>query len=146
MERKIKNIFVDGPVPVSRISDSIRAHATKTGIGAHAIFLGQVRADVKPEGVVTAIEYSAFSEMALETAFDIREAVFAKYALTCMHIWHSLGKVGVGEICLFVFTSAPQRRAAIDACNETVERIKAELPVWGLELLDNETQLWKENT
>jgi len=146
MERKIKNIFVDGPVPVSRISDSIRTHATKTGIGAHAIFLGQVRADVKPQGVVTAIEYSAFLDMALETAFDIREAMFAKYALTCMHIWHSLGKVGVGEICLFVFTSAPQRRAAVDACNEAVERIKAELPVWGLELLDSETQLWKENT
>ncbi len=146
MERKIKNIFIDGPVPVSRISDSIREHATKTGIGAHAIFLGQVRADVKPEGVVTAIEYSTFVEMALEKAFDIREAMFAKYALNCMHIWHSLGKVGVGEICLFVFTSAPQRRAAIDACNETVERIKAELPVWGLELLDNQTHLWKENT
>jgi molybdopterin synthase catalytic subunit len=146
MERKIKNIFLDGPIPVSRISDSIREHAMKTGIGAHAVFLGQVRADVKPEGVVTAIGYSAFVEMALEKAFEIREALFAKYALSCMHIHHSLGKVGVGEICLFVFTSAPKRRAAIDACNEAVERIKAELPVWGLELLDNEQQVWKENT
>ncbi|MEN6454403.1 MAG: molybdenum cofactor biosynthesis protein MoaE [Prolixibacteraceae bacterium] len=146
MERKTKDIFIDGPVPASRISDSIRDHSTKTGIGAHAIFLGQVRADAKPEGIVIAIEYSAFVEMALEKAYEIREAIFTKYELSCMHIWHSLGKVRAGEICLFIFTSAPGRRAAIDACNETVARIKAELPVWGLEVLDNQKQVWKENT
>jgi molybdopterin synthase catalytic subunit len=34
---------------------------------------------------------------------------------------------------------------AIDACEETVERIKAELPVWGKELFDNESYQWKVN-
>ena len=62
-----------------------------------------------------------------------------------MHAYHSLGKVVVGEISLFVFTSSPHRKAAIEACNETVERIKAELPIWGKELFTDETYQWKEN-
>ena len=48
-----------------------------------------------------------------------------------MHIYHSLGKVKAGEICLFVFTSSSHRKAAIDACEEVVERVKKELPIWG---------------
>lgn len=107
--------------------------------------MGQVRADEKEGGQVRAIAYTAYEEMALEKAFEIREAVFAKYPLTCMHIYHSLGEVKTGEICLFVFTSSKHRKAAIDACEELVERIKKELPIWGKELVDNEKEVWKEN-
>jgi molybdopterin synthase catalytic subunit len=62
-----------------------------------------------------------------------------------MHIYHSLGKVNAGEICLFVFTSSAHRKAAIDACEEVVERIKKELPIWGRELFEDDTYQWKEN-
>jgi molybdopterin synthase catalytic subunit len=94
---------------------------------------------------VTAIEYSSYEPMALEKMHEIREAVIGKYSLTCMHVYHSLGTVAAGEISLFVFTSAVHRRAAIEACEETVERIKSELPVWGKELFANESYQWKEN-
>jgi molybdopterin synthase catalytic subunit len=53
--------------------------------------------------------------------------------------------VAAGEICLFVFTSSAHRKPAIDACTETVERIKAELPVWGKELFEDAGYQWKEN-
>ncbi|CAN5578995.1 hypothetical protein BH11BAC3_BH11BAC3_21750 [soil metagenome] len=144
-ERKIKNIFVQGPIASSFIGDSIQKHRTKNEIGGHSIFLGQVRADIIDGKTVTAIEYTCFEEMALQKMHEIREAIFEKYPLTCMHVYHSLGKIASGDICLFVFTSAPHRKAAIDACEETVERLKVELPVWGKELFDNETYQWKEN-
>jgi len=83
--------------------------------------------------------------MALEKMYDIREDIFAKYPLTCMHVHHSLGRVNTGEVCLFVFTSSAHRKAAIDACEETVERLKAELPIWGQEIFEDETYQWKEN-
>lgn len=143
--KKYKNPFVQGAITASFIAEKIQGHQTKTGIGAHSIFLGQVRADLINEKKVAAIEYSAYEEMALEKMHEIREEVFAKYALTCMHVWHSLGKVTAGEICLFVFTSAPHRKVAMDACDELVERIKAELPVWGKELFEDETHQWKKN-
>jgi molybdopterin synthase catalytic subunit len=146
MERKPKNIFVQGPISSEKIAQSIQNHSTKTNIGAHSIFLGQVRADEKDGSTVTAIEYTAYEEMALQKAFEIREAIFEKYDLTCMHIYHSLGKVKTGEICLFVFTSSKHRKMAIDACGELVERIKKELPVWGKELLESNGESWKVNT
>jgi molybdopterin synthase catalytic subunit len=144
-EKATKNIFMQGAIAASFIADSIQKHQTKTEIGGHSIFLGQVRADSIDGKKVTAIEYSAYEEMALESMHLIREDVFARYQLTCMHVYHSLGKVPAGEICLFVFTSSPHRKAAIDACNELVERIKAELPVWGRELFADETYQWKQN-
>jgi len=144
-EKKLANIFVQGPIAASFIADSIQKHSSKTDIGGHSIFLGQVRADRIDGKEVAAIEYTTYEEMALEMMYTIRENIIAKYDLTCMHVYHSLGKVKAGEISLFVFTSAPHRKEAIDACEETVERIKAELPVWGRELLLDETFRWKEN-
>ena len=146
MTRKPKKIFVQGPISSDKIAQSIQNHSTKTNIGAHSIFLGQVRADEKEGSLVSAIEYTAYEEMALQKAFEIREAVFEKYELSCMHIYHSLGEVKTGEICLFVFTSSKHRKMAIDACEELVERIKNELPVWGKELLENQGEKWKVNT
>ncbi|MFT3932771.1 MAG: molybdenum cofactor biosynthesis protein MoaE [Chitinophagaceae bacterium] len=141
----LKNIFIKGPIVASFIADSIQKHSTKTAIGGHSIFLGQVRADVIDGKKVAAIEYTAYEEMANEQMYQIREAIFEKYQLTCMHIYHSLGKIAAGEICLFIFTSSPHRKAAIDACEETVERLKAELPVWGKEIFEDETHQWKIN-
>ncbi len=46
MNKKIKNIFVEGPITPSSIAKSIENHQTKSMIGAHNIFLGQVRADI----------------------------------------------------------------------------------------------------
>ena len=140
-----KNIFVNGPIAGSFIGDSIAKHSAKTVIGGHSIFLGQVRADEIEGKKVGAIEYTAYEEMANEKMHEIREAVFEKYKLTCMHVYHSLGRIEVGEICLFVFTSSPHRKAAIDACGETVERLKTELPVWGKEILEDESHQWKIN-
>jgi molybdopterin synthase catalytic subunit len=144
-EKRLKNIFVKGPVSAEFIAESIQKHHSKTNIGAHSIFLGQVRADRVGEQQVTGINYTAYEEMALEKMYGIREAIFEKYELTCMHVHHSLGLVGAGEICLFVFTSSGHRKAAMQACDELVERIKAELPIWGKEILTGDSHQWKEN-
>ena len=136
---------MQGAISSAFIADSIQKHSTKTNIGAHSIFLGQVRKDVIDGKPVEAIEYSTYEEMALEQMHKIRETIFQKYKLTCMHVYHSLGIVKAGEISLFVFTSSEHRKAAIDACEEVVERIKKELPVWGKELFDDATFQWKQN-
>jgi molybdopterin synthase catalytic subunit len=144
-EKKLKNIFMQGAIPATFIGDSIAKHQSKTNIGGHSIFLGQVRADAIDGKNVAAIEYTSYEEMALAQMDKIREEIFEKYPLVCMHVYHSLGKVAAGEVCLFVFTSSAHRKVAIDACEETVERIKAELPVWGKELVENESYQWKKN-
>lgn len=142
---KVKNIFQNSPISPLFIAESIAHHSVKTEIGAHQIFLGQIRADKIEDKIVKAIEYTAYEDLALTQMETIREEIFAKYNLACMHIHHSLGIVNAGEICLFVFTSSKHRKEATLACNEVVERIKNELPIWGREIFEDETHQWKIN-
>lgn len=142
---KKRNSFIEGPISPAFIADAIAKHQSKTEIGAHQIFLGQVRKDTISEKEVQAIEYTTYKDLAEDIIAEIREAIFSKYEITCMHIHHSLGKIEAGEICFFVFTSSKHRKAAIDACEELVERIKKEVPIWGKELFNESNYQWKEN-
>ncbi|MCH8331471.1 MAG: molybdenum cofactor biosynthesis protein MoaE [Bacteroidetes bacterium] len=147
---KYKNVFIEGAVSPAFIGESIGKHSSKTGIGAHDIFLGQVRNDVIDDGhgeqkEVAAIEYSAYEEMALKEFHRIREAAFEKFELSCLHIYHSLGRVEVGEISLFVFASSMHRKAAMDAVRFLVDNIKREAPVFGKEIFADGTHVWKSN-
>ena len=145
MEKKRKTVFKDGPISPEFIGTSIAKHSTKQDIGAHSLFLGQVRNDILDGKEVQAIEYTAYVDMAEDVFHQIREDAFEKFNLTCMHIYHSLGMVRSGEISLFVFTSSKHRKDAIEACSYLVERIKKEAPVWGKELFQDQEYKWKSN-
>lgn len=141
-----KKVFVEGSISPQFIADSIAKHQSKTNIGAHAIFLGQIRADQKENGVVTGIDYSAYTEMAEQAFHEIRESTFEKFELTCMHIYHSLGLVPVGEISLFVFVSSPHRKIAFEASEFVVEAVKKQVPIFAKELIGEAGgYVWKEN-
>ena len=146
MEKKSKKkSFVQGAISAEFIGNSIAKHQSKTSIGAHNIFLGQVRADEIEGKVVAAIEYSAYEEMAEQSFHEIREAAFEKYDVTCLHIYHSLGLVKSGEICLFVFVSAPRRKVVYEALEFLVEEIKEKVAIFGKEIFEDETYIWKKN-
>ncbi len=144
-EKKKHNVFINGPITPDFIANSIAKHSSKTDIGAHDIFLGQVRNDIIEDKTVVAINYEAYQDMADELFYEIREAAFAKYNLVCMHIYHSLGVVKAGEICLFVFVSSKHRKEAFDACQDIVEQIKAMTPIWGKEIFEDDSYVWKKN-
>ena len=143
MTEKPKNVFIQGPITPEKIATSIAHHQVKTDIGGHDIFLGQVRADELDGKTVKAIDYSAYEDMANQAMHDIREAAFEEFNLTCMHIYHSLGEVKAGEICLFVFTSSTHRNACLDATRCIVKEIKAKAPIFGKEVFEDETHVWK---
>ncbi len=142
--RNPNNIFIQGAISPSQIGKDIAAHQGKTRIGGHSIFLGQVRADEMQGQTVRAIEYTAYEAMALDKMHQIREAIFSKYSLVCLHVYHSLGIVASGEICLFVFSSSVHRKDAIMATEEIVNNIKSSLPIWGKEIFTNDEYQWKK--
>jgi len=143
---KVKNVFRQGAISSEFIGNAIAKHQSKTNIGAHNIFLGQVRADVINDKTVTAIEYSAYEDMANQKFHEIRERAFQKFDMTCMHIYHSTGTVKAGEICLFVFVSSPRRKVVFEALEFVVEAIKADVPVFGKEIFEDQTHQWKQNS
>ena len=144
-DKGLKNCFKQGAISAQFIGDSIAKHQSKTSIGAHQLFLGQVRADEIDGKEVKAIEYSAYEEMANKVFEEIREAAFQKFDLVCMHIYHSFGVVETGEICLFVFVSSKHRKMAQKAIEFIVEEIKEKAPVFGKELFADSSHVWKVN-
>ena len=140
-----KKVFIEGAISPQFVADSIAKHQSKTNIGAHNIFLGQVREDEVDGKKVTAIEFSCYEEMAEKKIAEIREDAFAKFDLICMHIYHSIGKVDVGQLCIFVFVSTGHRPEVYEATEYIVNRIKKEVPLFGKEHFGEEDFLWKKN-
>lgn len=159
-----RDIFVEGAIPPSFIAESIAKHATRTDIGAHEIFLGQVRSDAavatvdRPSAddarmddrpavaVVTAIEYTAYRDMANEQMILIRDEAFARWPeMTCLHVHHSQGVIKTGELCFMVFASAHHRQQAREAVAYVTDQVKKRLPIFGKEILSDTTHVWKRN-
>ena len=143
--KKTINSFVEGPIKPEFISQSIAKHSSKKDIGGHNIFLGQVRNDIIEGKKVIAIDYTSYQEMAEKEISNIREDVFEKFDLTCLHIYHSLGRVNAGEISLFVFASSQHRDECYAASRYIVEEVKSRVPIFGKEVLEDGSHVWKEN-
>ena len=143
---KPKSVFIQGPISSEFIGESIAKHQSKTSIGAHNIFLGQVRADTIAGKTVKMIHYTSHEEMANETFHEIREAAFGKFDLSCMHIYHSLGEVKAGEICMFIFVSATRRKEVFQAIEYLVNEIKEKVPIFGKEIFEDTSHQWKVNS
>ncbi|MGB5944400.1 MAG: molybdenum cofactor biosynthesis protein MoaE [Leeuwenhoekiella sp.] len=139
----MKKVFMNGAIDPAFIAESIAKHQSKHSIGAHNIFLGQVRADAIEDKTVAAIEYTAYEEMAIEKLHEIREEAFTKFNLTCMHIYHSLGNVKAGEICFFVFVSSRRRKEVYAATEWLVNQVKEHAPIFGKEIFEDESHQWK---
>lgn len=137
-----KSYFVKGAVSPTFIAKQIANHNSKTHIGGHAIFLGQVRADEKEGKVVEKIMYSAYEEMANNEIAKIREEAFSKRKLSCLHIYHSIGDVVKGDISLFVLVSSEHRKESIEAMTEIVEKIKYDVPIWKKEIMVDKSSQW----
>ena len=142
----MKKVFIEGPISSAFIGDSIAKHQSKTSIGAHNIFLGQVRADEIEGKSVAAIEYSCYEELANEKLHEIREEAFQKFDLICMHIYHSLGTIKTGEVCFFVFVSAKRRKEVYSATEWIVNQVKDRTPIFGKEIFEDQSHQWKVNS
>jgi len=139
-----KSYFIEGSIKPQFIAEQIARHNTNHNIGAHSIFLGQVRADEIDNKKVTGIEYSAYEDMADKEIAKVRENAFAKWPLSCLHIYHSNGHVKTGEISLFIFVSAGHRTECLEAVHQIVEDIKHKVPIWKKEIMEDGSGSWVE--
>ena len=54
---------------------------------------------------------------------------------------HRVGLLEIGEIAIIAICYAPHRKEAFAACEEAVERVKHEAPIWKLEFyMDGSSQ------
>ena len=138
-------------VKLAQVSDSpidrtaLLALVTRPDAGAVALFLGMVRDhDPQADGTVVALDYTAHPS-AGEVIGRLAAAVLAEVDPgheAAVAAVHRIGRLAVGDDAFVVAVSAPHRRLAFEVCEQLVERVKRELPVWKQQFSSDGSYRW----
>lgn len=134
--------FIQGPI--EDISNLSTANGNNHN-GAESLFIGRVRGDILDGKTVQAIEFTAHIEIAQQVSARIIEESQQKFGINEVNIMHSLGNVETGKACFIVQVKSPHRKEAFDALPWIVNEIKLHCPIFGKELFENGTYVWKKN-
>lgn len=124
--------IVDGPPSVEALARAVG----RPRAGAIVTFQGTTRA-------VERLEYEAYREMAEERIAAILRDCVERHGLQAAAAEHRVGAVPLGEASVVVAVSAAHREEAFAGAREAIDRIKAETPVWKMEVEDGEGR-WVE--
>jgi molybdopterin converting factor subunit 1 len=113
------------PDPLSL--DELAGLVTDTAAGAVVTFQGMPR-DIER------LDYEAYSEMAQERIATILSDCARRHGLTAAAAEHRVGSVPAREPSVIIAVSAPHRDAAFAGGREALDRIKAEAPIWKVEV------------
>ncbi|HWS56987.1 MAG TPA: molybdenum cofactor biosynthesis protein MoaE, partial [Actinotalea sp.] len=90
---------------------------------------------------VIALEYTAHPDGA-EVLARLVAGVAARDGVLAVAASHRYGHLPVGEIAVIVAVATAHRALAFEVCQELVEAIKAELPMWKREILGDGRHVW----
>lgn len=127
--------IVDGTIRVQRYIDAV----LHTGAGAVTVFTGHVREWT--DGVRTAfLFYEAYVPMAEKKMAEIGKEIERRWPHTRVAMVHRIGKLHISDIAVLVAVSSPHRKAAYEANEYAIERIKQIVPIWKKEIWEDGEQ------
>lgn len=106
--------------------DEISVFPECGGIG---IFIGTVRNHHEGRAV-KALKYTSYAPVSEKMIRQIEQEIQQKHAVSYVRVIHRIGALEVGEKAMIAIAYAVHRREAFAACEEAVERVKHEVPVW----------------
>ena len=122
--RVVRSVRVTAePLDLARVADAVR----DASAGAVVVFEGVTRE-------VPELHYEAYVEMAEEKLRAIGEAVAAEHGLSAVALEHRTGTVPLSEPSVIVAASAPHRGEAFTGARALIDRVKAEAPIWKVEV------------
>jgi molybdopterin converting factor subunit 1 len=83
---------------------------------------------------IPVLEYEAYAEMALETILSILIETKERHGLCHVAAEHRIGPVEAFEASIAIAVSAPHRSEAFAGARDALDRIKAEAPIWKVEV------------
>ena len=104
-------------------------HVRKDSNGSIVTFLGVVR-DFSRGHHVRYLEYEAYAEMAIRKLRQIGEEIREKWGIEDVAIVHRVGHLEVGERAVAIAVGSPHRKAAFEACEYAIDRLKEIVPIW----------------
>lgn len=109
-------------------AETLAASVKSDTAGAVVTFSGDVRNHDKGKKVLTLnYEIHPSAQSVIE---KITSEVVAKHDVVNVAVAHRYGEIPIGESAFVVAVAAAHRGPAFACCNELVERVKAELPIW----------------
>jgi len=122
-----------GPVRLVEVTDqpldlrAVAASVRDSRAGAVVCFEGVTRA-------VEALDYEAYVQMARAKLRAIGEEEAARHGLCAVALVHRTGRVPLSEPSVIVAASSAHRGEAFDGARALIDRVKAEAPIWKVEL------------
>lgn len=131
---RIRVAITDTPIDMAAATN-----VAGDGDGALAAFVGRVRNHSEGHRVLR-IDYEAYVEMAESEMWRIAEALMERDGVSAIAITHRVGRLEVGDASVVVAVSGPHRAAALAACGDAIDMVKATVPIWKREHRDDGTR------
>ena len=122
--------------PVALLGDFSRS---VDGVGAIVSFTGVVRS----EGGVALLWLDHHPRLTEQQIAVVVDQAMTRFALAALTVVHRVGGVAPGEPIVFMAAAARHRRAAFDAVDHVMDRLKTDVPLWKRETGDGGTR-WVE--
>ena len=97
--------------------------------GAITTFLGIAREWTRGRKTIY-LEYDAYVPMAEKKLAEIGDEVKEKWPETEIAVTHRIGRLDISETAVCIAVSSPHRKAAYEANEYVIERIKQIVPIW----------------
>ncbi len=119
----------DAPLSVDRLL----AQVSGPEVGGIALFVGVVRrhdpVSEQPESDVVSLDYTGHPS-APQVLRRCADEVAAHHDVLALAVEHRVGHLEVGDLAVVVAAGAVHRGAALRACAELIETLKAQVPIW----------------
>ncbi|MGO8818187.1 MAG: molybdopterin converting factor subunit 1 [Terriglobia bacterium] len=97
--------------------------------GAIVVFEGTVRNHSRGRATLY-LEYEAYEPMAIGKMEELGREAKQKFAIDGIGMIHRLGRLEIGETSVAIIVTAEHRRAAFEACQFAIDRLKQVVPIW----------------
>ena len=115
------------------------------GDGALVTFVGLARPESRDGNAVDAVVLDHHPTMTRQSLEDIAVACAERFDVSHVRVVHRYGTVPAGEPIVFAGASSIHRRAAFEAADYLMDRLKTEAVFWKREVGDDGAQ-WVEPT
>ncbi len=124
--------FIEGEgLDLKRLLDRVKESSDVDKCGAIVVFNGIVRRRGHDGGSVKSLLYEADRDAALKGLKTIRKSILEKYGgVKEIFIFCFLGRRLPGEDTVYIVVLAEHRLEGFKACEEALNRLKKEVPVW----------------
>jgi len=118
-------VLTNDPIDRERIESCVLGDDA----GALVCFTGRVRNHTGAHAVMH-LDYEAYGSMAIKTLTAIRVSVEEAFPEVRIALQHRLGRLGIGEVAVFIAVASPHRAAAFEACQSLIDRLKKDVPIF----------------